>query len=68
MELTQLVRSILTVFMNIGALVFYYMNGSDRNAVTRYSKYLITIYSMIAISQGLEFSNNFFSVNIGKIN
>lgn len=66
MELTQLIRAILTVVMNIGALIFYYMSGSDRNAVTRYSKYLVGIYTMISISQGLEFSNNFISVNIGN--
>jgi hypothetical protein len=60
-----LTRSILTVLMNLSALIFYYSSGSDRSAVIRYSKYLVGIYSLIAVSIGLELTNNFISVNIG---
>lgn len=52
--------------MNLSALLFYYLSGSDRNAVIRYSKYLAGIYSVIAISIGLQLTNNFLSVNIGS--
>jgi hypothetical protein len=65
LEITILTRAILTVLMNLSALIFYYLSGSDRSAVTRYSKYLVAIYSLIAVSIGLELTNNFLSVNIG---
>lgn len=65
-EIVILVRAILTVLMNLGALIFYYSSGSDRCAVTRYSKYLVAIYSFIAVSIGLQFANSLLSVNIGE--
>jgi hypothetical protein len=66
LEITILTRAILTVLMNLSALIFYSLSGSDRSAVTRYSKYLVAIYSLIAVSIGLELTNNFLSVNIGS--
>jgi hypothetical protein len=65
LEVTFLTRAILTVLMNLSALIFYHVSGSDRSAVIRYSNYLVAIYSLISISIGLELSNNFLSVNIG---
>jgi hypothetical protein len=65
LEITFLARAILTVFMNLGALLFYHLSGSDRSAVIRYSNYLVAVYSVISISIGLQLSNHFLSVNIG---
>ncbi len=64
-ELVELVRSILTVCMNVAAMIFYYITRSDRVSMTRYSKYLIVMYSCLSLARGLEFANDFLSVNIG---
>lgn len=67
MEWVLLARAITTVAMNVLAVAFYHRTGSDRAAVLRYSKYMIAIYSALAISRGCQLSTDFITANFGTL-
>jgi hypothetical protein len=66
MEWVLFARAITTVAMNVAAIVFFVKTGSDRAAVLRYSKYMIAIYTALAISRGCQLSTELITANFGE--
>ena len=65
MEWVLLTRDIMTIAFNILAVCFFVITKSDRLAILRFSKYMIAMYSAIAIARGCQLSVDFTVSNFG---
>ena len=65
MEWVLLTRDIMTIAFNILAVYFYVCTQSDRQAILRFSKYMIAIYSAMAVARGCQLSVEYSVSNFG---